>query len=149
LNSVTVLKNKYENYVIFYQIMKEQNLECQDSGDTEEQSTHRLSAVFTEEAFNNKFNSWKCLRSYICAGNRIGTGHRLRQLTKKYGNPILCKQQSAIRNGNCEYKVSSAHKAVIIEKGNVTLHYYSKPGTDHHICIYCPHFSLLNTKCSQ
>jgi hypothetical protein len=51
-------------------------------------------------------------------GNRIGTGLRLNQLTKEYGNPILWKQQSAIRKRNYEHKVSSAHKAVIIEKGN-------------------------------
>jgi len=43
--------------------MKERNLELRDSGDTEEQSTNKLSAVFFEEAFNNKFNTWKCLRS--------------------------------------------------------------------------------------
>jgi len=43
--------------------MKEQNVELHDSGDTEEQSTNKLSAVFIEEAFNNKFNSWTCLRS--------------------------------------------------------------------------------------
>ena len=34
--------------------MKEQNLELHDSGDTEEQSTNKLSAVFIEEAFNRK-----------------------------------------------------------------------------------------------
>jgi len=43
--------------------MKEQNLELHDSGDIEEQSTIKLSAVFIEEAFNKKFNSLKCLRS--------------------------------------------------------------------------------------
>jgi hypothetical protein len=51
-------------------------------------------------------------------GNRFGTGHRLSQLTKECGNPILWKQQSAVRKRIYEYKVSSAHKAVIIEKGN-------------------------------
>ena len=82
-------------------------------------------------------------------GNRFGTGHRLSQLTKKYGNPILWEQKSAIRKRNYECKVSSAHKAVIIEKGSVTLHYYSKPGTDNKICVYCLHYSLLSTKCNQ
>jgi len=72
--------------------MKGQNLELHDYGDTEEQSTNKLFAVFIEEAFNNKFNSWTCLRSWICVGNRIGPGHRLSQLTKECGNPILLKQ---------------------------------------------------------
>ena len=40
------------------------------------------------------------------------------QLTRECGNPILLKQQSAIRKRNFEHKVSSAHKAVIIEKRN-------------------------------
>ena len=97
---------------------KKWNLELHDSGDTEEQTTNKLSAVFTEEAFNNKFSSWTCLRSYICGGKRIGTGHRLSLLTKEYGNPILWKQQNAIRKRNYEHKVSSAHNTVIIEKGN-------------------------------
>lgn len=74
--------------------------------------------MFIDEAFNNKFSSGTCLRIWICVGNRIGTGLRLNQLTKEYGNPILWKQQSAIRKRNYEHKVSSAHKAVIIEKGN-------------------------------
>jgi len=43
--------------------MKEQNLELHVSGDIEEQSTNKLSAVFIEEALSNKFNSMKCLRS--------------------------------------------------------------------------------------
>ena len=86
-------------------------------------------------------------------GNRNGIGHRLSQLTKECVNPILWKQQSAIRKIHYEHKVSSAHKAVIIEKRNcyklVALHYYNKPGTDNKICIYYPYFSLLNTKCNQ
>jgi hypothetical protein len=51
-------------------------------------------------------------------GNRIGTGHRLSLLTKECGTSILWKQQSAIRKRNFECKLSSAHKAVIIEKRN-------------------------------
>jgi len=72
--------------------MKEQNLELHDSGDTKEQSTNKLFAVFIEEAFNIKFNRWLCLRSWICVGNRFGTGHRLSQWTKECGNPIILKQ---------------------------------------------------------
>jgi hypothetical protein len=46
------------NNVIFCQTVKEQNLELHDSGDTEEQSTYELSALFIEEAFKNRFNIW-------------------------------------------------------------------------------------------